>query len=127
MGTYDEKVIELYRAGKTPKEIQEILGISRATEYAARKRAGLVTARRREVKILEFVPETRHQRQYAYLMIKALERIENRLPVPAKTMEKVKQFSRGLERRVWLYDREGRGFYWAPREDKHNQKIVIEI
>jgi len=127
MGKYDEAVVELYRSGKTPKQIQEILGISRKTEYAARKKAGLVPSRKRTVRVIDFVPERKHQRQYAYTMILAIERDENGLPVPDKTKASAKVFMRELEKKVWLYQRDGHGFYWVPRGEEHGNKIAIEV
>src|SRR5699024_6511412 len=127
MGKYDEAVVELYRSGKTPKQIQEILGISRKTEYAARKKAGLVPTRKRTVRVIDFVPERKHQRQYAYTMILAIEREGSGLRGPDKTKESAKIFMRELEKKVWLYQRDGHGFYWVPRGEEHGNKIAIEV
>lgn len=127
MGKYDDEVVELYRSGKTPKQIQEILGISRKTEYAARKKAGLVPSRKRTVRVIDFIPERKHQRQHAYTMIMAIEREENKLPVPDKTRKAVKAFRRELAKKVWLYQRDGHGFYWIPRGEEHGDKIAIEV
>ena len=127
MGKYDDEVVELYRSGKTSKQIQEILGISRKTEYAARKKAGLVPTRKRTVRVIDFVPERKHQRQYAYTMIMAIEREENDLPVPDKTRASAEVFRRELEKKVWLYQRGGHGFYWIPRGEEHGDKIAIEV
>ena len=127
MGKYDAAVVELYRSGKTPKQIQEILGISRKTEYDARKKADLVSTRKRTVRVIDFTPERRHQRQHAYTMIMAIEREENKLPVPDKTRKAVKAFKRELAKKVWLYQRGGHGFYWIPRGEEHGDKIAIEV
>jgi hypothetical protein len=124
MGRYDEEIIELVRTTDlTDSEVARRVGVSRPTVWAAKKKAGLVTPKPDfEIRVLDIIPRTEHQSQYAYIMLKRLERQMNLGDLPEKSLGELKSFISGLEKKVWIYEPEAGGFRQIPRTEVHGNK-----
>jgi len=128
----NEKIIALYKAGKTQVEIVATLGISRPTVSKVLKEAGVTNPQPKEAYHPSYIPEdveilAKHRTHQTHKNLVAMDKDENEISIAQATRERMEQFGRGLKTKTWSYDSETeQGYYFVPRKPEHGLRPFIK-